>query len=100
MCRRIVALALALASFTLLAISGSALAVDETSGRAIVPPRSTPTSAPTLTPVQDDELVVDEVRTDQFPKVTARFSINPINGRAPSYLELFDISVVNDGVLE
>ena len=36
MCKRIVALALALASLTLLALSGSALAAEQASGRAIV----------------------------------------------------------------
>jgi tight adherence protein C len=45
-------------------------------------------------------LVVDEVRTDQFPKVTARFSIKPLQGRPPSHLGLHDIAIVNDGAVQ
>src|SRR5687768_4248820 len=62
------------------------LVAEPAAGRAIVPP--------------DDELVVEEVRTDQFPKLTARFTIRPLQGRPPSYLDLKDIAIVNDGVLE
>jgi len=75
MTRRLVALAVLLAGLALPALAGPALAAD-------------------------DELIVDEVRTDQFPKVTVRFSINPIQGRAPTHLALHDIFIVNDGILE
>jgi tight adherence protein C len=95
MCRRLVALALVLAGLSLLAVVGPTHAAEEASGRAIIPPRGTPTVAG-----QDDVLIVDEVRTDQFPKLSARFSINPLEGRPPSYLDLHDIAIVNDGVLE
>ena len=94
MARRLVAHALLLAVLALLALAGPTLAADEATGRAIVPPR-TPSTAEA-----DDELIVDEVRTNDFPRVTVRFSINPIQGRAPTYLELHDIFIVNDGILE
>ena len=94
MWRRLVARALLLVGISLLAFAGPANAVDEVTGRAIVPPR-TPSTAEA-----DDELIVDEVRTDEFPKVTARFSINPVQGRPPTYLEPHDIFIVNDGILE
>jgi tight adherence protein C len=95
MCRRLVALALMLAGLSLLAVAGPTLAAEEMSGRAIVPPGGTPAAAGL-----DDELIVEEIRTDQFPKVSARFSIRPLQGRAPGYLELHDIAIVNDGILE
>ena len=89
--RRLVLLALLLASVALLAPVGPTLTVAE---GAIVPSR-TPSTAEA-----DDELIVDEVRTNEFPKVTVRFSINPLEGRPPTYLELHDIFIVNDGILE
>src|SRR5688572_4370457 len=94
MWRRLVTLALVLASISFLAVVGPTLAAEEATGRAIVPPRVPSTAE------ADDEVIVDEVRTDQFPKVTARFSINPLQGRPPTYLELHDIIIVNDGILE
>ena len=93
--RRLVAHALLLVGLALLAITGQALAAEAPAVRQATPPIATPSTAGL-----DDELIVDEVRTSEFPKVTARFSINPLKGRAPSYLELFDIAVVNDGVLQ
>jgi tight adherence protein C len=94
MWRRFVTLALALASFAMLALAGPTFAADEASTRAIVPPRTPSTAG------QDDELIVDEVRSNEFPKVTVRFSINPLQGKAPTYLELHDIFIVNDGIQE
>ena len=94
MCRRIVTLAVLAAGLLLVTVAGPTLAADEPSSGAIVPPRGAPAAS------ADDELIVDELRTDQFPKVTARFSINPIQGRPPSYLEMHDIAIVNDGILE
>lgn len=93
--RRLVAHVLLLVGLALLAITGQAFAAEEPAGRAINPPLATPSTAG-----HDDELIVDEVRTSEFPKVTARFSINPLKGRPPSYLELHDIAIVNDGVLQ
>ena len=94
MWRRLVTYALVLASFLLLGLAGPTLAAEEASGRAIVPPSGAPSTASA-----DDVLIVDEVITAQFPKVTARFSINPLQGRPPSYLEPHDIAIVNDGNL-
>jgi hypothetical protein len=94
MWRRVVTLALLLASLSLLAVAVPTFAADEATSRAIVPPR-TPSTAES-----DDELIVDEVRTNEFPKVTVRFSINPLHGRPPTYLELHDVFIVNDGMLE
>jgi tight adherence protein C len=95
MCRRRVVLALVLASVTLLLAVGPTLAADEAAGRAIVPSPASPAGLGS-----DDELIVDEVNTAEFPKVSARFSIHPIKGKAPSHLGLTDIAIVNDGILE
>jgi tight adherence protein C len=91
--RRIFTLALSLAGLLLLGVAGPSLAAEESTGRAV--PLST--AAPGI---NDEELIVDEVRTDQFPKVTARFSINPIQGRPPTYLEMHEVVVKNDGAIE
>ena len=94
MARRLVAHALLLALLALLVLAGPTLAAEEATDRAIMPPRSPSTAE------EDHELTVDEVRTNEFPKVTVRFSIDPIQGRAPTYLGLHDVFIVNDGILE
>src|SRR5687768_17787025 len=63
---RLVTLALVLASISFLAVVGPTLAAEAATGRAVIPPRVPSTAE------ADDEVIVDEVRTDQFPKVTAR----------------------------
>ena len=94
MCKRLATLALVLASLTLLAVAGPVRAAEEPSSRVVVPPQTAPSNE------LDDVLSVDDVRADQFPRVTARFTIRPIQGKAPNYLELHDVAIVNDGILE
>src|SRR4051812_41410179 len=45
----------------------------------------TPGSLPTPGPV-DQELTVDSVSTDRYPRMTIRFSIEPFDGSPPQYL--------------
>jgi tight adherence protein C len=81
----------------------SVLAVNDAGSRAIIPPRPTPGTGAASVPVAagtDDELVVDEIRTDRYPQMSARFSIRPLIGRPPGYLEPRAVTVVVDGVIE
>ena len=69
------------------------LAADETlspNGRAVLPPRATAVPAP-----DDSEITIDDIRLDKFPTVRTRFSLRPIQGAPPPYLEPHDINVVS-----
>jgi hypothetical protein len=65
------------------------------------PGRETPPAVPTpaiLTPVQDEELVIDRIDVSKYPRLTARFTMRPLNGRPVPYLEVFDILIYANGI--
>lgn len=69
------------------------LAADESitpNSRAVIPPRAT-----AVPPTDDSEMTIDEVRLDKFPTVRTRFSLRPISGSPPPYLEPHDIDIVS-----
>src|SRR4051812_33300713 len=95
MCKRRKApLALVLAALFLVATVGP-VAAQRGSGQAIPPAAPTPVvpTPGTLATVQDEELVIDRVDLDKYPRVTARFTMRPLNGRPVPYLEVFDILI-------
>jgi tight adherence protein C len=55
---------------------------------AIIPPRATAVPAP-----DDSEITVDEIRTDTYPNLKTRFSLRPIHGAPPAYLEAHDVNI-------
>jgi tight adherence protein C len=66
------------------------LAADEAGVRAIVPPQAT------AGPITDDsEITIDEIRLDKYPTVRTRFSLRPIAGLPPPYLEPHDVNIVS-----
>jgi tight adherence protein C len=78
-------------------------AVNESGSRAVIPPRPTPGAAVPNAPAAataDDELMIDEIRTDKYPQMSAKFSIRPLIGRPPAYLEPRAVAIVVDGALE
>jgi tight adherence protein C len=72
--------------------AGTAQAVPPT-------PIPTPGSLPTPGPA-DQELTVDRVATDRYPRLTIRFTIEPFDGSPPQYLEPRDIGIVEAGIVD
>src|SRR4051812_6844121 len=99
MCKYHRLLPLALAALLLLVLAGPVAA--QRSGERAIPPSAPTPVAPTpstLTTVQDEELVIDRVDLEKYPRVTARFTMRPLNGRPAPYLEVFDIMIYTNGV--
>src|SRR5215207_7356721 len=120
--RRTAALALVLAAFL------AVLSVGQTAAQVIPSrPSPTPTGSGVLTPsrtageraadllpsrpnqtpiatlgalmvAQDDELIIDQILTDKYPRVTARFTMQPVKGRPAPYLEPYDVMIMSNGV--
>ncbi|MCC7367322.1 MAG: type II secretion system F family protein [Chloroflexi bacterium] len=65
-------------------------AADESSVRAVIPPRATAVPAP-----DDSEITIDEIRTDKYPSIKTRFSLRPLSGLPPAYLEPHDINIIS-----
>lgn len=65
-------------------------AADEATMRAVIPPRAT-----AVPPPDDSEITIDEIRTDKYPTVRTRFSLRPISGSPPPYLEPHDINLIS-----
>jgi tight adherence protein C len=67
-----------------------------------VPPRPNQTPLPTpgslTTTAQDDELIIDQIQVDKYPRVTARFTMRPLNGRPVPYLEPYDVMIMTNSV--
>ena len=66
-----------------------------------VPPRPNQTPLPTpgaLVTVADDELIVDQIQLDKYPRVTTRFTMRPLQGRPVPYLEPYDVMITANGV--
>jgi tight adherence protein C len=91
-------------AFGLFSPTGPVFAAQQSPGRAVIPPSAptppagtTGTTVPHAT-VEDDELVIGQVQLDKFPKVTARFTMRPLNGRPVPYMEPTDIVIVANGV--
>ena len=64
---------------------------DGARGQAIIPPRATAVPAP-----DDAEITIDQVRTENYPRLSTRFSLRPIGGPPPSYLEAHDINIASE----
>jgi tight adherence protein C len=65
-----------------------------------VPPRPDQTPLPTpgaLKTAQDDELIVDQIQLDKYPRITARFTMRPLTGRPVPYLEPYDLAITANG---
>ena len=45
-------------------------------------------------------LTVERVATDRYPRLTVRFTVNPIQGASPSYLEQRDVAIVEGGIVD
>ncbi len=63
------------------------------------PPLPTPASLPTPGPA-DQELTVDRVATDRYPRLTIRFTIQPVDNTPPQYLEPRDVGIVEAGIVD
>lgn len=50
--------------------------------------------------VADDELVIDQIQTDKYPRVTARFTMHPLQGRPVPYLEPYDVMIMANNVYQ
>lgn len=59
--------------------------------QAIIPPRATPVPAP-----DDAEIMIDEIITENYPNMRTRFSLHPISGPPPTYLEPHDINIASE----
>ena len=73
-------------------LATTAHAADERHSRAIIPPKATVAPAP-----DDSEIIIDQIRTDTYPRMSTRFSLRPISGPPPGYLEPGDVNLVSDG---
>lgn len=71
----------------------TAAAADLSAVGALPAPPAQPSSS-------NDELTVEQVRTDRFPRVSMRFTIHPLAGPPPTHLEPAEVAVVNDGVVQ
>src|SRR5881275_1227311 len=63
------------------------------------PPIPTPASLPTPGPA-DQELTVDRVATDRYPRLTIRFTVEPVAGSPPQHLETRDVGIVEAGIVD
>src|SRR4051794_2915515 len=50
--------------------------------------------------VADDELIIDQIQTDKYPRVTARFTLHPLSGRPVPYLEPYDVMIMANNVYQ
>lgn len=83
--------------------AGAAVPVGALAGPALLgevlavpaPPRPPATPHP-----DDEELVVEQVDTSRYPRIALRFSLRPLSGQPPTYLEPQDVAILADGRLE
>jgi len=91
--------ALAVAALLVVLTAGPGFAAETAPGMVIPPARPTVTGSAPQPSVQDEELVVEQIRTDRYPRVTARFTMRPLDGRPAPYLEPYDIALLIEGGL-
>ena len=96
MSRRLLA-CLILAMILLPSLAATAVASELAAVRALPLPPATPIAV--RPGPSDQQIVIELVTTDRYPRLTARFSFTPVEGEPPPYFETRELAIVEGGII-